>query len=85
VEMSAQMEAAVLASQMTDARDLSKAGKTVVVAGKDKSKGIKMSYAHKENMAVKAGNISALLEDNKSDACALCLCIPFARQQAAML
>ena len=66
--MSAQKEAALLASKMTDARDLSKAGKSLVIAGKDKDSGIKMSYAHAENMTVKAGNVFEGVSSGNQDA-----------------
>merc|ERR1711988_1812215 len=65
--MSSQKEAAVLASKMTDARNLSQAGKNLVVAGKDKKDGIKMSYAHAENMTVKAGNVFEGVSNNGKD------------------
>merc|ERR1711988_451068 len=66
--MSSQKEAAVLASKMTDARDLSQAGKNLVVAGKHSGDGIKMSYAHAENMTVKAGNIFEGVANDDRDA-----------------
>ena len=66
--MSSQKEAAMLATKMTDARDLSKAGKNLVVAGKAKGHGIKMSYAHAENMTVKAGNVFEGVSNNGTDA-----------------
>lgn len=66
--MSTQREAALLASKMTDARDLSKAGKGIVIAGKDKDSGIKMSYAHAENMPVKAGNVFEGVSSGGQDA-----------------
>lgn len=66
--MSSQKEAAVLASKMTDARDLSQAGKNLVVAGKGAGAGIKMSYAHAENMTVKAGNVFEGVSNDGRDA-----------------
>jgi hypothetical protein len=66
--MSSQKEAAMLASKMTDARDLSQAGKNLVIAGKDKGDGIRMSYAHAENMTVKAGNVFEGVSNDGGDA-----------------
>lgn len=66
--MSTQKEAALLASRMTDARNLSQAGKNLVIAGKAKGAGIKMSYAHKENMTVKAGNVFEAVTNEGKDA-----------------
>lgn len=66
--MSSQKEAAVLAAKMTDARDLSQAGKNLVIAGKGKNDGIKMSYAHAENMTVKAGNVFEGVSNDGKDA-----------------
>jgi hypothetical protein len=58
--MSAQKEAALIAAQMTDARDLSKAGAQLRFGGG--GGGVKMSMAHAENMRVKGGNYAAALE-----------------------